>query len=123
MGIEGDINSLSDEDRKIFYGLRNDLLTDSMFFNAMKERHPLIGKYHNFNISAGCIINKADLNGEVSAEIEAFLKNENVIHIASLPYDENFTAAMTEGQTIVEYDDDQLKEILIQSWDRIKEIA
>jgi len=78
---------------------------------------------HKFSIPAGCIINKADLNEQVSSEIIEFLKEENIVHIANLPYDENFTAAMTNGQTIVEYDNNQLKEILVQSWERIKEIV
>jgi len=78
---------------------------------------------HKFSIPAGCIINKADLNPQVSAEIESFLKQENIVHIASLPYDENFTAAMTQGKTIVEYDDNTLKKILTQSWEKIKQIV
>ncbi len=78
---------------------------------------------HKFSIAAGCIINKADLNTQVSAEIESFLKEENIVHIASLPYDENFTAAMTEGKTIVEYDENNLRKTLIQSWEKIREIA
>ncbi len=86
----------------------------------LKRVYELVDK---FNIPAGCIINKADLNPQVSAEIESFLKQENIGHIASLPYDENFTAAMTQGKTIVEYDENNLNEILTQSWAKIKQIA
>lgn len=78
---------------------------------------------HKFSIPAGCIINKMDLNEPVRAEIMAFLKDENITHIANLPYDENFITAMTNGQTIVEYEDNELKEILTQSWERIKKIV
>lgn len=76
-----------------------------------------------FNIKAGCIINKADLNTSVAKEIEAFLKKENVAHIAKLPYDETFTKAMTVGQTIVEYDKDNLRKILVESWNKVKELV
>ncbi|MBE9469319.1 MAG: ATP-binding protein [Bacteroidetes bacterium] len=76
-----------------------------------------------FNIKAGCIINKADLNGNVAKEIEEFLKKENVANIANLPYDETFTKAMTVGQTIVEYGESNLKNIVIESWDKIKELV
>ena len=86
----------------------------------LKRVYELVDK---FSIPAGCIINKADLNLQVSAEIESFLKQENIVHIASLPYDENFTAAMTQGKTIVEYDENKLSEILTQSWEKIKKIA
>jgi MinD superfamily P-loop ATPase len=76
-----------------------------------------------FGIKAGCIINKADLNNAVEKEILQFLSENSINHIASLPYDETFTQAMTIGQTIVEFGESRVKEILEQSWDKIKEIA
>ncbi len=77
---------------------------------------------HKFNIKAGCIINKADINPEVTAEIEAFLQKENIVHLCNLPYDEHFTKAMTIGQTIVEYGDNRLAKLISESWEKIKEI-
>ncbi|RLD61417.1 MAG: (4Fe-4S)-binding protein [Bacteroidetes bacterium] len=76
-----------------------------------------------FNINAGCIINKADLNLQISKEIQEFLKKEDIVFIANLPYDETFTKAMTAGQTIVEYGENNLKNIIIESWDKIKELV
>lgn len=83
----------------------------------LKRVYELVKK---FNISAGCIINKADLNTKVAQQIEKFLREENIIHISNLPYDETFTKAMTNGQTIVEYDDGKIKQILEESWKKIK---
>ncbi len=78
---------------------------------------------HKFKIKAGCIINKSDLNPGMSAQINDFLTQEQITHIASLPYDETFTAAMTQGKTIVEYDRGTLRELLTKSWETIKKIA
>ncbi|RLC49604.1 MAG: (4Fe-4S)-binding protein, partial [Candidatus Cloacimonadota bacterium] len=39
-----------------------------------------------------------------------------------IPYDENFTKAMTMGKTIVEYDPDGIGEILKNSWEKIIKI-
>jgi len=78
---------------------------------------------HKFKIKAGCIINKSDINNKVTAEIEEFLKKENIVHIASLPYNEDFTKAMTNGQTIVEYSNGRLKELITGSWSKIKQIV
>jgi len=82
----------------------------------LKRVYELVKK---FNIEAGCIINKSDINLQVSGEIEDFLKEENIIHISSLPYDETFTAAMTLGQTIVEYGESNLKEMIKESWEKV----
>jgi MinD superfamily P-loop ATPase len=75
-----------------------------------------------FNIKCGCIINKFDLNINVSKTIIEFLSAENIMHISSLPYDEVFTEAMTNGKTIIEYSNNSLKESLEQSWKIIKEV-
>jgi len=73
----------------------------------------------NFNIKAGCIINKANINPEKQLEIKNFLLQENILHLADLPYDENFTKAMVNGMTIVEYDQGDLKRKIIQIWEKI----
>ncbi len=85
----------------------------------LKRVYMLVKK---FNIKAGCMINKADINPQVTKEIEEFLTSENIVHISNLPYDESFTRAMTNGQTIVEYPENNLTEIMIDSWNKIKQI-
>ncbi len=86
----------------------------------LKRVYELVRK---FGINAGCIINKADLNSTVEKEILQFLSENDIDHIANLPYDETFTQAMTNGQTIVEFGESKVKEILEQSWNKIKELA
>ncbi|MCK4907340.1 MAG: ATP-binding protein [Spirochaetes bacterium] len=89
-------------------------------FHDLKRVYELVKK---FNIKACCMINKFDLNSEIEKEIKDFLQQENIIHVSSLPYDESFTKAMTNGQTIVEYDENNLKKILTESWEKIKQIT
>ncbi len=79
----------------------------------LKRVYELVAK---FKLKAGCIINKADINTKVNLQIKEFLEEEGIVHIADLPYDENFTKAMTKGQTIVEYSDGYLKRTIIESW-------
>ncbi|OPX30118.1 MAG: (4Fe-4S)-binding protein [Candidatus Cloacimonas sp. 4484_143] len=85
----------------------------------VKRVYELVKK---FGIKAGCIINKADINPDKVKEIHQFLETENIQLIAEIPYDENFTKAMTMGKTIVEYDPDGIGEILKNSWEKIRKI-
>ncbi len=85
----------------------------------LKRVYELVKK---FKIKAGCIINKADINNKITNEILDFLKSEDIEHIMSISYDENFTKAMTNGQTIVEYDNSTLKEQIVSSWEQIKNL-
>lgn len=86
----------------------------------LKRVYELVKK---FKIKAGCIINKSDINPKISLEISAFLNKENIFHLTNLPYNENFTKAMTIGQTIVEYDHEELSIQLTNSWEKVKELA
>lgn len=72
-----------------------------------------------FNISTGCIINKSDINNRITMEIEKFLHKEGIVHISNLPYDEDFTVAMTNGKTIVEHSNSKLKKLVTDSWNII----
>ena len=86
----------------------------------LKRVYELVKK---FKIKAGCIINKFDINKKVTEEIVEFLDKENIVHLTNLPYDENFTKAMTIGQTIVEYDKNELSELVVSSWDKVKKLG
>ena len=83
----------------------------------LKRVHQLVKK---FNIRSGCIINKADINPGLSNDIKLFLEEEGIAHLGDLPYNEDFTTAMTQGQTIVEYEQGILTALLKESWEKIK---
>jgi len=94
---------------------------------------PTVSGYHDldrvyqlvrkFGIKAGCIINKADLNSGITQQINRYAQDNGIIPIAELPYDEAFTRAMTQGQTIIEFDSGELHKIVRQSWQQIKDIV
>ena len=50
-----------------------------------------------------------------------FMKEENIINLANIPYNEEFTKAMTLGKTIVEHDEN-LKKIIVEIWEKLKKI-
>jgi MinD superfamily P-loop ATPase len=89
-------------------------------FHDLKRVFELVKK---FRIKAACIINKADLNADISGRIKAFLTQENIPLIAELPYNEIFTRAMIQGETIAGFGESQVKDILKETWSQIKKIA
>jgi MinD superfamily P-loop ATPase len=86
----------------------------------LKRVYELVKK---FNIKAGCIINKADVNPAKCGEIVEFLTENDIVHLTDFPYDENFTRAMVLGQTMVEFDHGKLKELLTESWEKVKRLC
>ena len=85
-------------------------------FHDMKRVFELI---QNFKLPSGCIINKQDVNAEISEKIVEFCTTNKIDIISKLPYDETFSEAMTQGKTIIEFDEENLKNILKDSWSKI----
>ncbi len=74
-----------------------------------------------FNLKTVCIINKYDLNTEMSKNIENFLREKDIELVAKLPYDETFTKALAEAKPIVEYNiNSKLSNLVKEAWDKTK---
>ena len=58
-----------------------------------------------FKVPAMLCVNKFDLNPEMGKAIEAFAEEKGVKVIGRVPFDPDFTRAMVEGKTIVEYNE------------------
>jgi len=86
----------------------------------LKRVYKLVKK---FNIKAGCIINKADVNPGICTDIIHYLEEEDIVHLTDLSYNEDFIRAMVLGQTIVEFDHGNLKELLTVNWEKIKHLV
>jgi len=82
-------------------------------FHDLKRVYELVKK---FNIPAGCIINKVDLNREIAEDIRDFLKSEGIPVLVEIPYDEIFYQAMTAGKTIIEFSHNAIAEKMQKAW-------
>ena len=63
----------------------------------------------HFKLSAGVIVNKADLNPEKTKEICQVAENRQHEILGQIVYDPVFTQAMIQGKTLIEYDQGQIK--------------
>ncbi len=85
-------------------------------FHDLRRVYELVDQ---FKIQTVCILNKSDLNENISNEIQDFLRTNKIGLLSSIPYDDSFTEAMIEGKTITEFNDD-IKKLLEKSWKKIK---
>jgi MinD superfamily P-loop ATPase len=75
----------------------------------------------SFELEAVCIINKYDLNNELSQEIEKYLKRKKIKVVSKLPYNEIFSEALVCSQSLVEFDKDcEISKLINESWNEIK---
>lgn len=73
----------------------------------------------HFQLPAGIIINKYDLNPDNSREIKSFGAQRQLAVLGELAHDPDFTAAMVCGKTITEYRSEGIAEQLRQIWTSI----
>ena len=73
----------------------------------------------HFNIPAGVIINKSDLNPDQTHQIEAFCQEPPLTLLGKLPHDMAFTQAMVKGLTITELAPNGSGRAIRRIWDNI----
>ncbi|MBL7215195.1 MAG: P-loop NTPase [Phycisphaerae bacterium] len=75
----------------------------------------------HFKIPAGVIINKADINPQVSEDIKKLAQNRHAVILGQLPYDPVFVQAQQEAKTILEYEpNSELSKKTKDIWKKIK---
>ncbi|SDI59532.1 CobQ/CobB/MinD/ParA nucleotide binding domain-containing protein [Halanaerobium congolense] len=67
---------------------------------------------HHFNIPAGLVINKYDLNEEISDQIETYCKQENIELFTKLPYSRVIVESLKRGEIFVDNNQDLRKRMI-----------
>ncbi len=78
----------------------------------------LVEVIRKFRIKMACIVNKYDINTQKTAELKSFLMNQGIPHLADIPFDDVFTHAMIEGNTLVEMPS-PVKDKIKNAWSKI----
>lgn len=75
-----------------------------------------------FRVPVAVLINKADLNPDMTRQIEAVTRHKGLPVVGRLDYDPAFTRAQIQAQTVMEYDYEGLGRQIEAIWRRIEEI-
>lgn len=71
--------------------------------SAIHDLSRILGTVRHFGITPAVCINRSDINPAKTAEIEAFCKNENIILLGRIPYDDSVTFAMSKGMPVTAF--------------------
>ncbi len=74
----------------------------------------------HFGIRAGIVVNKSDLNDEMTEKIRQFASQSMVEFIGKIPYDEKVTEAQIEKLSVVEYGDSPTATSIKEIWEKMK---
>ncbi|MDD4223785.1 MAG: ATP-binding protein [Candidatus Cloacimonetes bacterium] len=100
------------------------LLVTEPTLSGMGDMQRVYELVKQFNIPAGCLINKADINPEIADRIRSFIAQQDNCLVDEIPYDEDFPRAITLGKSLVELDPGKWKERFQSIWHKvIKELT
>lgn len=98
------------------------LLVTEPTVSGVHDLERILGTVRHFRVPALVLINKADVNPQRTAEIEAYCQAEGIPLVGKLPYDTVFTKAMVQGQPVTSYrPDGPMSRALVDVWRRVKE--
>jgi MinD superfamily P-loop ATPase len=77
----------------------------------------------HFKIPVAVIINKCDLNADITQKIEASCRKRDDSVVAKIPHDPVFVHAMVQGKAVTEYSDGATAQQIRRTWDHIMALA
>lgn len=77
----------------------------------------------HFQVPAGIIVNKADLNPQLTDQIKADSTAAGLTLLGEVPHDPVITRAMVQGQAVTEYEDGPFSAQLRRIWQAIENAA
>jgi len=88
--------------------------------SGLHDADRVISVAKHFGILAKLIVNKYDLNADMTQKIEEYSKVNNIGLVGKIPFDKSVVEAMVEGKTIMEYSGDRAKKEIGSIWDRLQ---
>lgn len=73
-----------------------------------------------FQIKAGIVVNKYDLNPKKTEEIQAIAEETGATFLGTIPYDRSVTEAQVKGLSVVEYTEREISKTIKQIWEKAK---
>ena len=89
--------------------------------SGLHDADRVISVAKHFGILAKLIVNKYDLNLDMTEKIEQYCKNSNIDLIGKIAFDKSVVEAMVSGKTIIEHKSRQAKEETEKAWQVLQE--
>ena len=88
---------------------------------AINDMERVIRTAEHFRVKTVVVVNKYDINKEMSKKIEEFCMKKNIDVIGRIPFSRKFVEAMVEGKSVVEYDD-EIGKMVKEIWENMEKL-
>jgi MinD superfamily P-loop ATPase len=90
--------------------------------SGLHDADRVIGVTKHFRIPTKLIVNKYDLNIDMTQKIEEYCKTNEIELIGKISFDDSVVKAMVDGLTVIEYTNGKTKQEIINIWNKIKQL-
>ncbi len=96
------------------------LLVIEPTLSGLHDAQRLVKLVNSFKIPVFAVINKFDINKEITSKVENYLIENKIPLIGSLPFNTKMVESMVHGKTIVEFDpEEKISKEFYSIWDKI----
>jgi len=88
--------------------------------SGLHDAKRVIDMARHFKIEALLVVNKYDLNIDMTGKIEEYCSEEKVPFIGKIGFDKTIVKAMVQGKTIIEYSQGETSQRVKEIWTRLQ---
>jgi MinD superfamily P-loop ATPase len=88
--------------------------------SGLHDADRVINVARHFKIETRLVVNKHDLNSNMTGRIEEYCREHSVGLIGKIGFDKSIVRAMVENKTIIEYQDGKVKDEIINIWEKLQ---
>ena len=96
------------------------LIVTEPTLSGLHDAKRVIEVAEHFKIPVKMVVNKYDLNNEMTDRIEQFCKDKGIALIGKIGFDRAVVESMVAGTTIVEHCGGSIKEEIVKIWEELK---
>ncbi|MFA7114167.1 MAG: (4Fe-4S)-binding protein, partial [Candidatus Omnitrophota bacterium] len=87
--------------------------------SGLHDAQRVVAVARHFNVSVIMVVNKYDLNVDVTEQIERYCQEENIAFAGKIEFNKIVVEAMVNRKTIVEYCNEDITASIKNIWDKI----
>jgi len=100
-------------------GARYAVIVTEPTVSGLHDLQRILDLTRHFRVQCGVIVNKADLNQDMTRQIAAVAEEAGAGLLGTIPYDKAFTEAQIQRRTLLEYADSETTEAVKSIFDKI----
>lgn len=97
------------------------LIVTEPTISGLHDADRVIQVAKHFGVPVKLVINKYDLNAEMTGKIEEYCLENDIKVVGKIGFDEQIVKAMVKGKTIVEHVNNETTERIKEIWQNLKE--